>query len=128
MAIYITVAERRLQFVNSVHSRGTRHRHAPRRPLSAWRVVERAPTRQRIRGVQYIDGSSPSYDRHHYIRTTNAIYSSLFQSSTIPLPAARGCPRLGRLAISDDYTTLYFSSIAMEESGLRPWSRAPELG
>jgi hypothetical protein len=41
---------------------------------------------------------------------------------------ARGCPRLGRLAISDDYTTLYFSSTAMEESGLRPWSRAPELG
>jgi hypothetical protein len=29
-------------------------------------------------GCRIIDGSSPSYDRHHYIRTTNAIYSSQF--------------------------------------------------
>jgi hypothetical protein len=128
MAIYIIVVERRLRSVDSVHSQGMRHRHAPRRHLSARRVVERVPTRRRMQAVQYIDGSSPSYDRHHYIRTTNAIYSSLFQSSTTPLPATRGCPRLGRSAISDDYRTLYFSSIAMEESGLRPWSKASELG
>ncbi|KIM98212.1 hypothetical protein OIDMADRAFT_146890 [Oidiodendron maius Zn] len=34
MAIYITVTERRLRSVDSVHSRGMRYRHAPRQPLS----------------------------------------------------------------------------------------------
>jgi hypothetical protein len=52
-------------------------------------------------------------------------------SHTIPLPAARDCPRLGgsgRSVISDDYRTLYFLSIAMEESGFRLWLKAPVLG
>jgi hypothetical protein len=100
--------------VDSVHFQAMRHRRIPRRPLSVQRGVGRAPTRQRIQDAQCIDGSLPSYARHHYTRTTNAIYSSLFQSSTTPLPAACGCPHLGRSAISDDYRKLYFSSIAME--------------
>ena len=45
------------------------------RLLSAHLAVEKVPTRLLTQDVQYTDGRSRSYDHHHCIRTTNAIYS-----------------------------------------------------
>lgn len=64
-AIDTTVVENRLQSVDSVQFQGTRHQHALRQPLNVQRVVEKAPTRLLVQGVQCINESFQRRTKFH---------------------------------------------------------------
>ena len=129
MDIYIIAAERRLLSANSVRYQDIRPRLVPRQHSNARCAVEKVPIKLLTRDAQYTDENWRSCDHHHYVRTNNGTYASLFRSSTNPPPATYGCPYLGRLAISDIYGKLYFSLTAAEERGfninlkLQNWDR-----